>query len=63
MQEDLHEERRVAERRWSRREKQIQRVITNTSGMYGDLQGIAGKSLDEIEGLEIAMLPTGNEAL
>jgi hypothetical protein len=29
----------------------------------GDLQGIAGKNLDEIEGLEIGMLPAGNEAL
>jgi hypothetical protein len=32
MQEDLNEERRTAERRWSKREKQIQRVICNTSG-------------------------------
>lgn len=29
----------------------------------GDLQGIAGKSLNEIEGLEMTMLPAGNEAL
>ena len=28
----------------------------------GDLQGIAGKSLDEIEGLEIVMLPAGDAA-
>jgi len=26
-------------------------------GLYGDLQGIAGKSLQEIEGLEMDMLP------
>ncbi len=32
------------------REEQIARVIGAT-GMYGDLQGIAGKSLQEIEGL------------
>jgi hypothetical protein len=36
MQDDLNEERRVTERRWSKRERQIQRVICNTSGMYGD---------------------------
>jgi hypothetical protein len=48
MQEDLQEERRVAERRWSKREKQIQRVITNTSGTYGDLQGLIGSSLQNI---------------
>ena len=31
-------------------------------GMYGDLQGIAGKSLQEIEGLEMKALdvPTDN---
>jgi hypothetical protein len=52
MQEDLQEERRVTERRWSKREKQIQRVITNTSGMYGDLQGLIGSSLRTIAALE-----------
>jgi hypothetical protein len=51
MQEDLQEERRVAERRWAKREKQIQRVISNTSGMYGDLQGLIGSSLGSIPAL------------
>jgi hypothetical protein len=51
MQEDLNEERRTAERRWSKREKQIQRVICNTSGMYGDLQGLIGSSLHNIPAL------------
>jgi len=30
--------------------------MQSTLGMYGDLQGIAGKSLREIEGLELKML-------
>lgn len=51
MQADLQEERRIAEKRWSKREKQIQRVISNTSGMYGDLQGLIGSSLQEIPAL------------
>ena len=51
MQEDLQEERRVAEKRWSKREKQLQRVVLNTSGMYGDLQGLIGSSLEEIPAL------------
>ncbi|SRR6266545_4146216 len=51
LQDDLLEERRVAERRWSRREKQIQKVISNTSGMYGDLQGLIGSSLQNITAL------------
>jgi len=33
-----------------------QRVMGATVGMYGDLQGIAGKSLQEIEGLELLAL-------
>ena len=32
-----------------------------TVGMYGDLQGIAGKSLQEIEGLELSLLEDKNE--
>jgi hypothetical protein len=51
LQEDLLEERRIAERRWARREKQIQKVISNTSGMYGDLQGLIGSSLQNIPAL------------
>src|SRR3954463_16293548 len=51
MQADLQEERRIAERRWSKREKQLQRVISSTSGMYGDLQGLVGASLAAIPAL------------
>ncbi|HEY4504330.1 MAG TPA: DUF2130 domain-containing protein [Candidatus Paceibacterota bacterium] len=51
MQEDLRSERRTTELRWSKREKQIQRVITNTAGMYGDFQGLIGSSLQTIPAL------------
>ena len=51
MQQDLQEERRDTERRWAKREKQIQRVMSNTSGMYGDLQGLIGSSLQTIPAL------------
>ena len=30
--------------------------MQSTVGMYGDLQGIAGKTLQEIEGLELKSL-------
>jgi hypothetical protein len=63
MQEDLDKERKTMTRLWAKREEQIHGVLDATAGMYGDLQGIAGKSLDEIEGLEITMLPAGNEVL
>jgi hypothetical protein len=56
MQSDLERERKTMTRLWAKREEQIRGVIESTAGMYGDLQGIAGKSLQEIEGLELAAL-------
>ena len=61
MHDDLDKERKAMTRLWAKREEQIHGVIEATPGMYGDLQGIAGKSLDEIEGLELVMLPAGDE--
>lgn len=61
MQEDLDKERKVIMKQWAKREEQIERVMGATVGMYGDLQGIAGKSLQEIEGLEFKTL-TDNTA-
>ncbi len=59
MQEELEKERKVIIKQWAKREEQIERVMTATVGMYGDLQGIAGKSLQEIEGgLEFPALET-----
>ena len=57
MQDDLNKERKAIMKQWAKREEQIERVMLATVGMYGDLQGIAGASLQEIEGLDIAALP------
>jgi hypothetical protein len=51
MQSDLDKERKATTRLWAKRELQIRGVIESTVGMYGDLQGIAGKALQEIEAL------------
>ncbi|GIK26562.1 MAG: hypothetical protein BroJett006_28080 [Betaproteobacteria bacterium] len=59
MQEDLDKERKAIMKQWAKREEQIERVMGATVGMYGDLQGIAGKSLQEIEGLELRALDYG----
>lgn len=59
MQEDLEKERKVMARQWAKREEQIRGVIETTAGMYGDLQGIAGSSLPEIEGLSLKLLGDG----
>ncbi|OHB72617.1 MAG: hypothetical protein A2W17_02325 [Planctomycetes bacterium RBG_16_41_13] len=64
MQEDLDKEKKVITKQWAKREEQIGRVMQSTVGMYGDLQGIAGKTLQEIEGLEMHALeaPTSEVA-
>ena len=56
MHEDLERERKTMTRLWAKREEQIRCVVESTAGMYGDLQGIAGKTLREIEGLEVKLL-------
>lgn len=56
MQEDLDKERKAIMKQWAKREEQIERVMGATVGMYGDLQGIAGKSLQEIDGLSLLAL-------
>ncbi len=53
MHEDLDKEKKVITKQWAKREAQIERVMQGTVGMYGDLQGIAGKTLQQIEGLEL----------
>ena len=61
MKEDLDKERKAIMKQWAKREEQIERVMGATVGMYGDLQGIAGKTLQEIEGLSLAALPAPDE--
>jgi len=53
MKNDLEMEKRAFQRQWSKREKQLENVIKNTAGMYGDLQGLAGAALPTIETLEL----------
>ncbi|UVT14556.1 MAG: DUF2130 domain-containing protein [Nitrospira sp.] len=56
MKEDLDKEKKAIIKQWAKREEQIDRVMQATAGMYGDLQGIAGKTIQEIEGLELRAL-------
>lgn len=52
MADDLTKEKKATLRQWAKRDEQINRVMEATVGMYGELQGIAGKTLQEIDGLE-----------
>jgi hypothetical protein len=56
MQADLDRERKAMTRLWAKRDAQIRGVLEATAGMYGDLQGIAGRTLPEIEVLNIPLL-------
>ena len=60
MQADLSSEKKAIMKQWAKREEQIERVMQATVGMYGDLQGIAGKTMQEIEGLDVKSLGERN---
>jgi hypothetical protein len=53
MQDQVNKERRAMEKNWKEREKQIERVIKNTVGLYGDMQGIIGGQIPQIPALEL----------
>lgn len=59
MQDNLRKERVFIEKQWALRAKQIDLVIASTVGMHGDLQGIAGRSMPEIESVEALLI--GND--
>jgi hypothetical protein len=59
LQEELEKEKRWFSVKWARQEKEIRKVVDHTHGMYGDLQGVIGKSLPEIKALE---LPGGSKS-
>jgi hypothetical protein len=53
MQDQLIRERRAMEKHWKQREKEIERVVKNTVGLYGDMQGIIGGQIPAIPALEL----------
>lgn len=57
MKDDLESEKRAMQRIWKSREKQIEKVVTNTVNMYGSIKGIAGKAIGTVQALE---LPEGD---
>ena len=56
MRDDLDRERKTMTRLWAKREEQLRGVLDSTAGLYGDLQGIAGRALQEIEGLDFLLI-------
>src|SRR3989339_635407 len=59
MKSSLDKERIYFEKSWAEKEKQIQKVIKNTVGIYGDLSGVV--QLQKIESLELPAPKTDKE--
>jgi len=53
METDLIKEKRAMQKIWSQRQKQIDKVIGSTIGMYGSIKGIAGNAIEDIPLLEL----------
>lgn len=53
LSDDLTTEQRWFEKKWARQEKVIKGIVSNTSGMYGELQGIMGKELVEPDEMKL----------
>jgi hypothetical protein len=54
----MEKEKRYFNIKWARQEKEIRKIVDNTHGMYGDLQAVTGRALQQIKSLE---LPSGEE--
>ncbi len=52
-QEKINKERVYFNKKWQEEEKSIQKVMANTSGIYGDLQGLIGNALPKVSYLEL----------
>lgn len=63
LQKDLEREMRSVTAAWARRAKSHQLIILGAAGMYGDLHGILGKSMPEIESLEAVQLESNSISL
>lgn len=61
MNDQLDKEKRAMQRIWKEREKHIQRITVNTVGMYGEMRGIIGAALPEIEALELGPIERPKE--
>lgn len=58
MKQSIMKERIQMEKLWKEREKQLEKVLLSTSGMYGSIKGIAGASV-----VDIPLLEGGDENL
>ena len=53
LNEDLQKEKIAMNKIWAKREKQIEKVLLNTTNMYGSIKGIAGNAIRNVKKLEL----------
>ena len=63
MKTALDSEKRAMQRIWKEREKQIDKVTTNTIDMHASIKGIAGNAIQSVKALELPGIDDGNEEL
>lgn len=51
--DELEVEKRYFMKKWDKEDKNIMKVLQNTAGMYGDLQGLIGTALPKVQYLEL----------
>lgn len=62
MKNALESEKRSMQRIWKEREKQIDKVITNTIDMHASIRGIAGSAIQSVRALELGEFTEDHEA-
>jgi hypothetical protein len=50
--DELAAEKRSTQTRWKRQERRLERVLANIASLQGDLQGIAGNEMPQLQGFE-----------
>ena len=60
MKNGITSEKNAMHRIWKEREKQLEKVLINTSGLYGSVKGIAGASVSDIPLLGALFSTTNN---
>ena len=54
MKRDLESEKRAIQSQWKKREKQIEKVLLNTTNMYSSVKGLAGNEIQSVRMLEFS---------
>ncbi len=53
LQEGIQKEKNAMQKIWKEREKQLEKVLLNTTNFYGSVKGIAGNAIGDIKALEL----------